>query len=313
VVLGDVMIDSYLKGKVERISPEAPVPVLDVKSSEKRLGGAGNVALNIQALGAKVRLCSLIGDDQDGDEFLSLMDQARLDSSLIYRESSRKTSIKHRLIAGTQQLLRVDEEDRSPIKAASSDALLEMLSKLLSSEKLDALIIQDYNKGLLSENLIKEVISLCNEKGIHLSVDPKKDNFLNFENCDLFKPNLKELKEGLNLKLDAVNQKELDDAIVQLKQSMPCKELMITLSEKGIYGNSGKSSFILPAKIRDISDVSGAGDTVISLASLCLVSGCDLKMASRLANLAGGLVCEMLGVVPIDKELLLQEAIISIK
>lgn len=313
LILGDAMIDSYLRGKVERISPEAPVPILDIKNRENRLGGAANVALNIQSLGAEAILCTAIGDDKNADDFMEMMADAKLSTDLVHKVKGRKTSIKHRLISGTQQLMRVDEEDRKQVEETVQDKILNGLKKLLEDQKIDALIIQDYNKGLLSSELNHKVISLCKTYDVLVAVDPKKENFLAFKECDLFKPNLKELREGLNLTLEPLNKQNLDEAANELMDQMNCRQVMVTLSDKGVYGNDGNESFIVSAKVRDIADVSGAGDTVISVATLCLASGAELNMASRIANLAGGLVCESVGVVPVNSEQLLQEAIMSIK
>jgi len=313
VVLGDSMIDSYLKGKVERISPEAPVPILDIKTRENRLGGAANVALNIKAMGATAVLCSVVGDDNHGDEFEQLMKSEGLETSLLSRLKERKTTIKHRLISGTQQLMRVDEEDRSPVESAILDELLSKLQKYLDNNKVDGLIIQDYNKGLLTSSFNHKIIELCKSHRIFTAVDPKKENFLSFKNCDLFKPNLKQLREGLNLELNKLNKNELDEASDALRDQMNCSMVMVTLSEKGIYGSNDGNSFVVPAKVRDIADVSGAGDTVIAVATLFMSVGVEMEMAARIANLAGGLVCEMVGVVPVNREQLLQEAIMSIK
>lgn len=313
LVIGDAMIDSYMSGKVERISPEAPVPVLDINTTEKRLGGAGNVALNLQSLGATAYLCSIVGDDANADEFSKLMQNASLDESLIFPIENRKTSIKHRLISGTQQLLRVDDEDRKAISKDQGKLILEAIQDFLEKQEIHAVILQDYNKGLLNKALNEGIIEACRSRQIPVAVDPKKENFLSFKHCTLFKPNLKELKEGLNQSFESPSLENLQAAAKILRDTLVCENVLITLSDKGIFGDEKGEAFLIPAKKRDISDVSGAGDTVIAVVVCAMAAGADFKLAARLSNLAGSLVCEKVGVVPVDKELLFQEAILSIK
>lgn len=308
LIVGDVMLDSYVWGTVNRISPEAPVPIVASQKRENRLGGAANVALNIKAMGAKPILCSVIGNDSNGKLFAQLIKKEQLSSEGIIAVEDRPTTSKTRIIGNHHQMLRIDEEVTTSISDAQSKKLFQLISKIISSKKIDALIFEDYDKGVLSKNLIEELIKLAKKNSIPTSVDPKKNNFLTYKNVTLFKPNLRELKEGLKLESDLSVSKNLKNAIQQLTKTLNCSICLITLSERGIYMAQGKNEYWLPAHVRTISDVSGAGDTVIAVATLCLAAKSSLEFMAALANLAGGLVCEKLGVVSVDKQQLLEEA-----
>jgi rfaE bifunctional protein kinase chain/domain len=308
LIVGDVMLDSYVWGSVNRISPEAPVPIVASQKRENRLGGAANVALNIKAMGAKPILCSVIGNDSNGKLFAQLIKKEQLSSEGIITVEDRPTTSKTRIIGNHHQMLRIDEEVTTTITDAQSKKLFQLISKIISTKKIDALIFEDYDKGVLSKNLIEELIKLAKKNSIPTSVDPKKNNFLTYKNVTLFKPNLRELKEGLKLETDLSVSKNLKNAIHQLTKTLNCSICLITLSERGIYMAQGKNEYWLPAHVRTISDVSGAGDTVIAVATLCLAAKSSLEFMAALANLAGGLVCEKLGVVSVDKQQLLEEA-----
>lgn len=306
LVLGDVMIDSYVQGSVKRISPEAPVPVLSVSKREKRLGGAANVAMNIQALGATPILCSVVGDDVDGTTFEELLEYENMPSKGIIKSQNRVTTIKHRILSGSQHLLRVDSEDTHPLIDLDRKALLEHIKNLI--EECDLVVFEDYDKGTLDPLVIEKTIELANEKGIPTAVDPKKKNFLDYKNTTLFKPNLKELKEGLSIEFDVTDFDELKRAVGKLNDEISAKYELVTLSEHGIYFQSNESNGQHPAHLRSIADVSGAGDTVISIAGLALTLDLPIALVAELANLGGGIVCESPGVVPIDKGRLMKEA-----
>ncbi|MBK9798458.1 MAG: D-glycero-beta-D-manno-heptose-7-phosphate kinase [Bacteroidetes bacterium] len=308
LIVGDVMLDSYVWGTVNRISPEAPVPIVAAQKRENRLGGAANVALNIKAMGAKPILCSVIGNDNNGKLFSQLIKKEQLTAEGIIIVDDRPTTSKTRIIGNHHQMLRIDEEVTNAISDAQSKKLFQLISKIISTKKIDALIFEDYDKGVLSKNLIEELIKLAKKNSIPTSVDPKKSNFLAYKNVTLFKPNLRELKEGLKLETDLSVPKNLKNAIQLLSKTLNCSICLITLSERGIYISQSKSEYWLPAHIRTISDVSGAGDTVIAVATLCLAAQSSLEFMAALANLAGGLVCEKLGVVSVDKQQLLEEA-----
>jgi len=306
LVLGDVMIDAYLMGHVSRVSPEAPVPIINLTKTEERLGGAANVALNLLSLGAEPVLCSIVGNDDGGHTIDKLMSKRGLSTEGIVKNDNRSTTIKTRVIGNNQHLLRIDDEE---ISSLSEDQEVEVINKVLGLiDSIDAIILEDYNKGVLTDRVIREVVKIANENNVIITVDPKKDNFFSYQNVTLFKPNLKELKEGLNVDFDLVGNKEgFEKAISLLEEKMNNKISFVTLSEHGVFIKSELQKSYIPAHIRNIADVSGAGDTVISVATLCLSVGLNPKEVAEIANLAGGLVCEVSGVVPIDKNLLMEE------
>lgn len=306
LILGDIMLDAYVWGKVERISPEAPVPVVVAQRREFRLGGAGNVVLNVAALGAKAVICSVVGRDGYGDQLLRILRENNLSDEGILQSDERITTVKERIIAGSQQVVRVDTETDAPIAEADRRALVERAKKL--AETADVIIFEDYDKGVLNAETIAELIAFANAHGIPTVVDPKKRNFLNYHEATLFKPNLKELREGLNVPFDVKKPAELEAAVQQLKETLHVGGTLITLSERGVFIDFQNEKHHLPAHIRQIADVSGAGDTVISIAACALALGLPPHQLAALANLGGGLVCEYVGVVPIDKGLLLEEA-----
>ena len=309
MVIGDIMIDSYLWGTVNRISPEAPVPIVNVAKREKRLGGAANVALNLKAMGAKPHLIALIGDDKDGDDMLQLFKEVSFSEEGIFRSKDRPTTIKHRVIGGSQQLLRVDAEDSKSSSGKEREELKSRIAKTI--DKCHAVIFEDYDKGVIDKELIDYTVELCRDRNIPVSVDPKKRNFLEYKRVDLFKPNLKETREGLNLQINPAEIMSLNFASEELRKHLGHKITLMTLSENGVYID-GKDKKIIPAHKREISDVSGAGDTVISVACLCLALKIEESLIAELSNLAGGQVCEHVGVVPVDKEQLYQEAMESL-
>ena len=307
LIIGDVMIDSYIWGKVDRISPEAPVPIVRVTKKEDRLGGAANVALNIQSLGAKPLICAVIGDDIDGENFISLLKNQGLSEEGIIKIKERPTTVKTRIIAHNQQIVRVDAETESNLTDSDTLIVFEKIKQIIASHQINAIVFEDYDKGLISENLISQTVKLAQAEGIITVVDPKKRNFNAYKGVNLFKPNLKELKEGLKINLDPKNIKQVEQAVESLKKLLGAKSVMLTLSEHGVYISSESGNKHIKAHKRDIADVSGAGDTVIATAALCLAAGLNELKTAEIANLAGGLVCEHVGVVPIDKARLLKE------
>lgn len=306
LIVGDVMIDSYIWGKVERISPEAPVPIISITNKEIRLGGAANVALNVAALGATPLLCSVVGNDHEGKSLLNLLDSMKMDQRGIVMSEERITTVKERMLSNSQQLLRIDRETTKPLNDHDKSTMFRKAKELVN--EADVVIFEDYDKGVLDKQLIQYIVELANKKGIPTSVDPKKENFLNYENVTLFKPNLKEIKEGLKLEFGNDDEVAIAEASLTLRNKLSVEKVFITRSEYGVYISSNQHQHFIPAHVRSISDVSGAGDTVISIASLCLALGLPDKFIAELSNLAGGLVCEHLGVVCIDKKQLLAEA-----
>lgn len=307
-VIGDVMIDRYLFGQVDRISPEAPVPVLAYQDEELRLGGASNVALNIKALDGIPFIFTVLGNDSEKNSFLQLLTKDNLSTEGIISSSDRRTTIKIRLMSSNQQLLRVDKEDKHDISSDDVDALVDALTTKLEAKELDCIIFQDYNKGVLTSQLIDRCISLAKAYDIPTLVDPKFKNFFAYEGVTLFKPNLKETKDNLGIEVDPSSKESLNEASNLLQYKLQNKNTLITLSEHGVYYKTydGESS-IIPTVPRQIADVCGAGDTVISVAALALASGLPLAQIATLSNLAGGQVCEKPGVVTVNKNQLIEE------
>lgn len=308
VVVGDVMLDNYWWGNVDRISPEAPVPVVVITHRESRLGGAANVALNCKALGAKVTLASVIGDDAEGNTLLRLAEEAGIDTSLVMKSNKRPTTTKMRILSRNQQMLRVDEEVTHDLYTAEEHPFIDEVLRYLQKLKPQALIFEDYNKGVLKENVINHISAHCKEIGIITIVDPKRKNFLAYKDVTIFKPNLKEVREGLNLDIATTDNAELDEAHNRLHKALHHHITFITLSEKGVFYNNGTESAILPSHVRNIADVSGAGDTVVATATMIYAITKDVRLMAEISNLAGGLVCEEAGVVAIDKSKLLAES-----
>jgi len=305
-IVGDVMLDHYIRGKVDRISPEAPVPVVSVQSFDNRAGGAANVAMNIRAAGAKSTVFSVIGKDANGKELTRLFKQGKIDCSGIVASAERITTLKARIIGNNHQLLRYDYEAIKALTDKEEKTLLQLFTQKIKAIKPDAVILEDYNKGVLTQGLITSIIELCNAKGIPTLVDPKKQNFFAYKGCTLFKPNLKELREGLQIELVA-ELKSLQKASQQLTRKMSPANVLITLAEKGVFYQSQKEAAVIPAHVRNIADVSGAGDTVVAVAALCLAAHLPIAEIAKISNLAGGLVCEHPGVVTIDVKRLQEE------
>ena len=275
LIIGDVMIDTYLWGNVGRVSPEAPVPIVSGVIEESRLGGAANVALNVRAMGAVPILCSVIGEDYRGKLFLELMEEQNLTDIGLVMDHRRVTTQKTRIISGNQHLLRVDEEMDIVLSQRIQDQFLELINNLLESGGIDAIILQDYDKGVLAPRVISEVISSADRVSVPVLADPKFRSFNLYKKVKLFKPNFKELLKGLNLDLQKHEIKKLSEAVMDYQTKQEIDTLMVTLSEQGIL-SSGDGTYVhIPAVIRDIADVSGAGDTVISMAALGVIAGLD--------------------------------------
>ncbi|MEO6833189.1 MAG: bifunctional ADP-heptose synthase [Chitinophagaceae bacterium] len=306
-IIGDVMLDNYWWGDTERISPEAPVPIVALRKRESRLGGAANVALNCRALGAKVSLCTVIGDDAAGDKLMSLAEEAGINMQPSLRSKHRATTTKTRVMARQQQMLRLDEEHAEDLNTEEEHPFIDLVLRFLQREKPQALIFEDYNKGVLKENVIKRVVAHCKEIGILTTVDPKLKNFLSFRDVDIFKPNLKEVREGLHLAPgeDLKTMASLDAVHEKLHESLHNRITFITLSDRGVYVHEeGKESVVIPSHRRNIADVSGAGDTVIATATMVYALTQSPRLMAEISNIAGGIVCESVGVVPIDKTML---------
>jgi rfaE bifunctional protein kinase chain/domain len=308
LVVGDVMIDAYLWGKVERISPEAPVPVVHIQKKENRLGGAANVALNVNNLGAKAIMCSVVGDGAKGDIFRKTAKELGFSTEGIIDSTERMTTVKTRVISGGHHIVRIDDEITWPLSATDERNLLDCIDQILGRQKVDAIVFEDYDKGVLTEKVIAHVIAKAKALNIPVSVDPKLKNFKLYKGVSLFKPNLKELKEGMKVEFASDDTASIEKALVNLRSELNAEGVMVTRSEHGVTSYNGSDFSTHAAHKREIVDVSGAGDTVIAVATLALAANWNLADIAEIANLAGGLVCEKVGVVPIDKELLKLEA-----
>lgn len=315
LIVGDVMIDSYMWGKVTRISPEAPVPVVAVTKREKRLGGAANVALNIEAMGAIPIICSVLGNDDSSKDFQQIMYNANMDRRGIVVSDNRMTTVKSRVIGNSMHIVRVDEESTHPLSAIEEDLLLDRINRAIKTMPIDAIIFQDYDKGCITARIINEVTALANRKKILTTVDPKHRNFSLFKNVSVFKPNLKELREGLNIEIDDSSEENLLQDLLSasklLHEHQNIDIILTTLSSRGMYAcdfrHGEPHAMLIPSCAHDVSDVSGAGDTVISVITLALAAGLTLEESVYCANLAAGIVCEQVGVVPINPERLRNE------
>jgi len=308
-VVGDAMLDNYWIGNIDRISPEAPVPVLTVNRKDSRPGGAANVALNCKSLGAEVYLLSVIGQDENGKKLLQKLEAQDIKTNFCLQSKEQITTAKTRVVAKNQQVIRIDEESVEDLSVKDEHHFIDTCLRAIQIEKPDVLIFEDYNKGLLKENIIEKIITHCQHVGVLMAVDPKQKNFLAYKGVDIFKPNLKEIKEALHLSLPKINISHLKNVHQQLADILHHKITLITLSELGIFMQQGKQAHLFPAHIRTIADVSGAGDTVISVAAMTYAISQDEILSAKISNLAGGLVCEEFGVVPILKSKLKKEVI----
>ena len=306
LIVGDVMIDRYLYGKVTRVSPEAPVPVVHFQQSDNRLGGAANVALNIKALGATPYLCSVIGKDENAAQFLNLLPEYNLPERGLIQSAERITTVKTRVIANNQHLLRVDQEEAHDLSEQEAKNLLTQIQEILDQQEIHVILFQDYNKGVLSSPLIQKVIEEALKRNIPTAVDPKHKNFWAYKQVTLFKPNLKEIQDQLPAKV-LPTLSDLKKASNYVRSKLNNQYTLVTLSEKGLFVDGADQQHLIGTQPRAIADVCGAGDTVISVVALGLALGLDMKETAVLSNLAGGQVCEKVGVVPVNKVQLEEE------
>ena len=308
-IVGDVMLDTYWWGSTDRISPDAPVPVVCLQKKEMRVGGAANVALNTASLGADTTIISIIGDDTDGIALTGLLNGHGINTTMLLSSKERITTNKMRVMSRNQQMMRLDAEITTDISAALALEMIKSVRTLFETNCPDVLIFEDYNKGVLTTHLIEQLIALCKEFGVVTTVDPKRNNFLAFKGVDIFKPNLKEVKEGLNVLVDKIDLNTLDKIHTALHEVLEHQISLITLSEKGVFYQKENGAKIIPTHVRSIADVSGAGDTVIAVASLVYAATKNMHLAAEMANIAGGLVCEEVGTAAINKALFLKECI----
>jgi len=306
-VIGDVMLDTYIWGKVDRISPEAPVPIVSLHHKEQRIGGAGNVAINCSSLGAKVFMLGVTGDDDEASQLEQLLKESLIDTTGLIKSIKRKTTNKTRIISRNQQMLRFDAEITDDLNKEEETALLKQISNFIEHEDPNILIFEDYNKGVLTEKVIEQAIALCRASGVITAVDPKRKNFFSYQNVDIFKPNMKEVQEGLNLMFETSDIYQLRNIHEQLHKQLQHKVSLITLSEKGIFYQQLQNAAIIPSHLRNVADVSGAGDTVIAVAAMVYAATKNAHLMAEIANIAGGLVCEEVGTAIVDREKLLRE------
>jgi rfaE bifunctional protein kinase chain/domain len=301
------MLDTYWWGRVERISPEAPVPIIALDKTEYRIGGAGNVALNLRSMGAQVQMLTVTGKDEDGARLQQMMNENGIGTDYLLQSETHITTNKIRIIGRNQQMMRLDRERTDDLDDELQSAFLKKMKEALDALQPQVLIFEDYNKGVLTENVISTVAKWCKEKGIITAVDPKRKNFFAYKGVDIFKPNLKEAFEALNLIDTSVNLPNLRTIHGLLYQKLEHHISLVTLSEKGVFFQQEAEAKQLPAHIRNIADVSGAGDTVIAVAALVYAATKDAMLMAEISNLAGGLVCEEVGTVAVDKMKLLEE------
>jgi D-glycero-beta-D-manno-heptose-7-phosphate kinase len=306
-VIGDVMLDTYIWGKVDRISPEAPVPIVSLDHKEQRIGGAGNVAINCSSLGAKVFLLGIIGNDDEAAQLEQLLRENLIDTTGLVKSAKRTTTNKTRIISRNQQMLRFDAEITDDLNKEDEASLLKQISNFIEHEDPNILIFEDYNKGVLTEEIIEQAIDLCRASGVITAVDPKRKNFFKYQNVDIFKPNMKEVQEGLNLLFESNDLYTMRNVHQQLQNQLQHKVSLITLSEKGIFYQQLQNAAIIPSHLRNVADVSGAGDTVIAVAAMVYAATKNAHLMAEIANIAGGLVCEEVGTAAVNSEKLLRE------
>ncbi|MDR2084696.1 MAG: PfkB family carbohydrate kinase [Bacteroidales bacterium] len=308
LIVGDIMLDVYYFGTANRMSPEFPVPVVNLESKEYNLGGGANVAANIKSLGAEVHVCSVIGNDVPAKKIRSLFENAGLDFSEIILSDDRKTTVKNRIISNNKQLLRIDDEDDFYLSEKEAELFSSVVERKIKELLPQVIILQDYNKGVLSREIIGKIIEIAVEKKIKICVDPKKKNFDVYDNAYIFKPNLKEFCEYYSI--SKASNAELLLLMQKFQQEHNISLFLLTMADKGIMiSEKDGTNFYFPAHIRQIADVSGAGDTVISVASLLSAVDADIENIAYISNVAGGLACEKSGISTItvdelNKELL---------
>ncbi len=301
-IVGDIMLDKYIFGHVSRISPEYPVPVVDVVKETFRLGGAANVAVNIRAMGSRTSLFGLTGADADGDIMRDLLAGHNLPLSSVIRDTSRPTTCKTRILSQNHHIVRVDHESRNQISEALENVILEQIKA--SIDDFDAIILEDYNKGVLTTRLIKSITCLAAENKVPVLVDPKLERFFDYRDCTIFKPNLAEVASSLGI-VPPESDSDIEKACARLIEKIGCRHLVITRGEKGMTICNDTCTHI-PAATIDVADVSGAGDTVIAMLALGAASGLDIVTSAEIATLAASCVCQEVGAAPVKPDKLLK-------
>jgi rfaE bifunctional protein kinase chain/domain len=308
-VVGDLMLDRYYWGAVVRISPEAPVPVVEVESESERLGGAANVANNIASLGGIPLMIGVIGEDDAGRRLRGIIQETGLSTEGLFLDASRPTTVKTRVIAHHQHVVRVDKEVKEEIRPELQEKILDALKHRIG--QVDAIVVQDYNKGVLAKRLIGELVNFARSSRMIVCVDPKSHNFFEYKQVTVFKPNRKETEEAFGVRLH--DQQSVEEAGKTLVKQLQAENVLLTLGESGmsLFESNGAVTHV-PTAARKVADVSGAGDTVISTLTMALAAGASIKEASTLANVAGGVVCGEVGIVPVDWKVLFETVLSSL-
>jgi len=301
------MLDTYIWGEVERISPEAPVPIVSLHHREQRLGGAGNVALNLRSMGAQAFIISVTGADSEADCLMKLYAEKEINTAYCFGSENRVTTNKTRVISRNQHMMRLDAEITNDLSVDDQKRILERFESFVQEEKPQVVILEDYNKGVLTKEVIDGVIAICQKNNVITAVDPKRKNFFAYKGVDIFKPNLKEVRESLNILTVDAQLSDLERIHKELHSILQHRISFITLSEKGVFYQLESEAAIIPSHIRNIADVSGAGDTVIAVAALVYAARQNVHLMAEMANIAGGLVCEEVGTAAIDPSKLFHE------
>jgi rfaE bifunctional protein kinase chain/domain len=304
MVIGDLMMDEYLFGSVNRLSPEAPVPIIEIEEDKLKFGGAANVAANVKGLGCIPFLVGGIGQDSMSENFLKMLHTEGMTGEGIIRFHDRPTTVKTRIIGRSQHIARVDREDCASLNSDESQKVIALVREHI--DDMDAVILEDYNKGFLSRTVIQEVIRLANDSHKTITVDPKFLNFMCFKNVSVFKPNLKETENALAVTIQ--KDEDLDSAAKRLLHELQAENILITRGAYGmtLYEKNGTISHV-PTRAWHVADVSGAGDTVIGTLTAALTGRATVKEAATLANYAAGIVCREIGVVPITLDAIREE------
>jgi len=307
LIVGDVMLDRYLYGRVNRISPEAPVPVLDYEKTDHRLGGAANVALNILSMGGEVLLVGMVGNDEEGEIFRSLLRESSITDEGVVSVDDRCTTLKTRVMARSHHLLRVDREDKSPLNKTMEQLLLKKVFEVIDNHSPEGVILQDYNKGVLTSEIIRKTLKKARSQNIPVFVDPKIDHISEYGGCTVFKPNLHEAEKILGNKI-VLDDEGLSHAADSLQDILDHSITLITLSDKGLYiKEKNQKGVWIPSVPQEVADVCGAGDSVISAVSLSYLTGVNTEVIAKIANIAGHVACRYPGVVPVRLDQLKSE------
>jgi D-beta-D-heptose 7-phosphate kinase/D-beta-D-heptose 1-phosphate adenosyltransferase len=302
LVVGDLMLDEYLWGAVSRISPEAPVPIVEVNSESILPGGAANVASNVAALGGEPTLVGVVGRDVSGERLLALVRGLGLDTSSVIESEDRKTTLKSRVIAHSQQVVRVDREDTQILGDAARQGLVERVS--LKAADMDGIIIEDYDKGVLSRGVAGEIIKIAKRAGKFCSADPKRENFFSYQGVDLFKPNQREAEAALGTRMRSVTG--IEEACRELRERLGGSAVLMTRGAEGMVLLDDEGFWSVPAMVREIYDPSGAGDTVIATATLAVTAGASLREAAIIANWAACIEVSKFGTATVSRKELLE-------